>query len=63
MITINGYIVRSEGAYHFRPYGWSVWFFWSKMHGCWLISNYHVIDKYWHRHLHASVDINKMMIR
>lgn len=63
MITINGDIVRSEGAYHFIPHGWSVWYFWSKLHNRWLISNYHVIDNYWHRHLHGKVDISKLMLR
>lgn len=63
MTFIDGDIVRSKVSYHFKPYGWKVWFFWSKMHKSWMISNYHVIDDYWHRHLPAKVEISKLMIR
>lgn len=63
MNMISGDIVRSEKQYHFRPYGWRAWFFWSSLHKKWLISNYHVIDNYWHRHLPGKVDISKLMIR
>lgn len=63
MRTISGELCRSEGSWHFRPHGYSTWFFWSGINKVWIRSNYHVIDNYWHRFCVGYVDISKLMIK
>lgn len=63
MRTISGELCRSEGLWHFRPYGYSTWFFWSWINKVWLRSNYHELDDYWHRFSVGYVDISKLMIK
>lgn len=63
MRTISGELCRSEGSWHFRPYGYSTWFFWSGINKAWFRSNYHVLDDYWHRFCVGYVDISKLMIK
>lgn len=63
MKNIAGEITKYGNLYHFRPYGWSIWFFWSSLYKKWLRCNGDDIDTFWHRHLPGKVDISKLMIR
>lgn len=63
MKRVSGYIVKFGNLYYFKPDGWKIMFFWSRLHGQWLRTSVEKIDDYWHRHVRGSVEISKLMIK